>query len=205
VPNTASGNPAQPQSYDEPNPETSAANQILAMSKMAEYNLASNLGYNDPAAESPKNHSGHVTASPEFFPTPTTSRSGQEPYHPNQSKPFRKLPLVDEQSRQGILELIHRAGPKTPDGSEITGDHPLLALPVLQEYCDLYFRRFNVSYPLLHQATFEPAGVDPLLLISVLLLGATYDTKDSHLVAVCIVSRTCPILYEAFPLHVKPV
>lgn len=169
---------------DEPNPETSAANQILAMSKMAEYNLASNLGYQSVSAESPKNHPA-LSASPGFLPTPTTSGSSHEPYH-SLAKPPRKLPLVDELARQGILDLIQRAGPKTPDGSEINADHPLLALPVLQEYCDLYFKRFNVSYPLLHQATFEPASVDPLLLISVLLLGATYDTKESHLVAVCI-------------------
>ncbi|PVH89169.1 hypothetical protein DL98DRAFT_555473 [Cadophora sp. DSE1049] len=170
---------------DDPNPETSAANQILAMSKMAEYNLASNLGYQSAAAESPKNHQAHLSASPGFFPTPTTSGSSHEPY-PSLSKPIRKLPLLDEAARQGILSLIQRAGPKTPDSSEITADHPLLALPVLQEYCDLYFKRFNVCYPLLHQATFEPASVDPLLLMSVLLLGATYDTKESHLVAVCI-------------------
>ncbi|KAH7399851.1 fungal-specific transcription factor domain-containing protein [Cadophora sp. MPI-SDFR-AT-0126] len=178
---------ADTQSHDEPNPETSAANQILAMSKMAEYNLVSNLGYQSgTAVESPSTKQGN-SASPGFFPTPTTSGSSHESYQNlHQSKAARKLPLVDEVARQGILSLVQKAGPKTPDGSEIAADHPLLALPILQEYCDLYFKRFNVSYPLLHQATFEPANVDPLLLMSVLLLGATYDTKESHLVAVCI-------------------
>lgn len=193
------------QSQDEPNPETSAANQILAMSKMAEYNLASSLGYNSVVSESPKNHQGPVSASPGFFPTPTTSGSGQELYsHPSQPKPIRKLPLVNETARQGVLGLIHRAGPKTPDGSEITADHPLLALPVLQEYCDLYFKRFNASYPLLHQATFEPASVDPLLLMSVLLLGATYDTKESHLVAVCIHDTLRAQIFGSVAFNTRP-
>ncbi|KAH9212205.1 fungal-specific transcription factor domain-containing protein [Leptodontidium sp. 2 PMI_412] len=193
------------QSQDEPNPETSAANQILAMSKMAEYNLASSLGYNSVVSESPKNHQGPVSASPGFFPTPTTSGSGQELYpHPSQPKPIRKLPLVNETARQGVLGLIHRAGPKTPDGSEITADHPLLALPVLQEYCDLYFKRFNASYPLLHQATFEPASIDPLLLMSVLLLGATYDTKESHLVAVCIHDTLRAQIFGSVAFNTRP-
>jgi hypothetical protein len=56
----------------------------------------------------------------------------------------------------------------------------------LQDYCDLYFTRFNISYPLLHQATFNPAKIDPLLLTSVLLLGATYSDRESHLFAICI-------------------
>ncbi|KAH7351226.1 fungal-specific transcription factor domain-containing protein [Rhexocercosporidium sp. MPI-PUGE-AT-0058] len=203
MPATASDYSAQ--AHDEPNAETSAANQILAMSKMAEYTLASNLGYNSVIAESPKNHQQHVSASPGFFPTPATSGSIGEPYHDlGQSKSVRKPPLVDEVARRGVLGLIQRAGPKTPDGSEITGDHPLLALPVLQEYCDLYFKRFNVSYPLLHQATFEPANVDPLLLMSVILLGATYDTKDSHLVAVCIHDTIRAQIFGSAAFNTRP-
>lgn len=175
---------------------------------MAEYNLASNLGYNSnsTSVESPKNHPGHVI-SPGLFPTPT-SGSSHDMYNHNlsdQSKPVRKLPLVDEVARQGILSLIRRAGPKTPDGSEITGDHPLLALPVLQEYCNLYFKRFNVSYPLLHQATFEPASVDPMLLMSVLLLGATYDTKESHLVAVCIHDTLRAQIFGSVAFNTRPM
>jgi hypothetical protein len=56
----------------------------------------------------------------------------------------------------------------------------------MQQWSDLFFSRFNVSYPLLHQATFDPANTPPLLLISVLLLGATYSSKDDHLFSICI-------------------
>lgn len=98
----------------------------------------------------------------------------------------RSLPIVDEISRNQILDLIVKASPRTPEGNPITRDHPLLSLSALQNYCDLFFCRFNVCYPLLHQSTFEPAQVETLLLLSVLLLGATYGDKAGHRLAVCI-------------------
>ena len=94
------------------------------------------------------------------------------------------LPVIDEFARNQILNLIDSARPETPDGSCITRDHPLLSLSHLQTYCDLYFTRFNTAYPLLHQATFDASHVDTLLLISVLLVGATYCEKDPHQLAV---------------------
>jgi hypothetical protein len=99
---------------------------------------------------------------------------------------IKKLPVVDELTRHHILDLVIQASPKTPEGSPITRDHPLLSLSCLQNYSDLFFCRFNITYPLLHQATFEPSQVEPLLLISVLLLGATYGDKAGHGLAVCI-------------------
>jgi hypothetical protein len=98
----------------------------------------------------------------------------------------KNLPIVDELTRHHILDLVIQANSKTPEGSAITRDHPLLSLSCLQNYCDLFFCRFNVTYPLLHQATFEPSQVEPLLLISLLLLGATYGDKAGHGLAVCI-------------------
>lgn len=93
---------------------------------------------------------------------------------------------VDEKSRSQILDLIVQAGAKMPNGSAITRDHPLLSLATLQHYCDLFFLCFNAIYPLLHQATFDPSQVETLLLLSVLLLGATYSDKAGHRLAVCI-------------------
>jgi hypothetical protein len=93
---------------------------------------------------------------------------------------------VDEKSRSQILDLIVQAGAKMPNGSAIMPDHPLLSLAALQHYCDLFFLCFNTSYPLLHQATFDPSQVETLLLLSVLLLGATYGDKAGHRLAVCI-------------------
>lgn len=110
-------------------------------------------------------------------------------------------PLVlDDVSRNRVLDLVVQAGPKTPEGSPVTRDHPLLTLNAMQEYVDLFFSRFNKSYPLIHRATFQPSHVDPLLLVSVMLLGATYGDKGAHRLAVCIhdIMRTQFIQHPAF-------
>lgn len=96
----------------------------------------------------------------------------------------KRLPIIDESSRDRILEVIDRARPKTIDGVILDGCSELLSLPAMQQYCNLFFQRFNVAYPLLHQATFDPTEVDALLLTAVLLLGATYSGKDAHQMAV---------------------
>jgi len=96
------------------------------------------------------------------------------------------MPTIDEVSRNEILELIVNAKPKTPEGTEITNEHPLLTLSAMQNYLDLFFSRFNVAYPLLHQPTFDPSKTETLLLLAVLLLGATYSEKSIHRLAVCI-------------------
>ena len=176
-------------SQDSTSPETSAANQILALSQMAGTNMAASLGYINTSISSsiPNQIRENIPISPEYLPTPVTSGfSCETENNVDQPKQIRKLPIINEAAQQAVLSLIYRARPKVPDGPEITRDHPLLSLPVLQEYCDSYFTRFNISYPLLHQATFDPAHVDPLLLTSVLLLGATYGNRDSHLFAICV-------------------
>jgi hypothetical protein len=98
--------------------------------------------------------------------------------------PSTNLPIIDEMARAQLLDLIDIIQPTAPDGSIVMRDHPLLTLSCLQTYCDLFFTRFNTAYPLLHMSTFDPSEVDTLLLISVLLLGATYGEKDAHQLAV---------------------
>lgn len=99
-------------------------------------------------------------------------------------QPSRSLPIIDELARQQILDLIDITQPTAPDGSIVMRDHPLLTLTCLQTYCDLFWTRFNTTYPLMHMPTFEPSHVDTLLLMTVLLLGATYGEKDAHQLAV---------------------
>ena len=99
-------------------------------------------------------------------------------------QPSRSLPIIDELARQQVLDLIDITQPTAPDGSIVMRDHPLLSLSCLQTYCDLFWTRFNTTYPLMHMSTFEPSHVDTLLLTTVLLLGATYGEKDSHQLAV---------------------
>lgn len=96
-----------------------------------------------------------------------------------------KLPKIDALARSHILQLVESVRPVTPTGDYVTTGHTFLALSALQTYSDLFFTRFNATYPLIHLASFEPAKVDTLLLISVLLLGATYCEKDAHQIAVC--------------------
>lgn len=74
--------------------------------------------------------------------------------------------------------------PKHSTSKIVMRDHPLLSLSCLQTYCDLFWTRFNTTYPLMHMSTFEPSHVDTLLLMTVLLLGATYGEKDAHQLAV---------------------
>lgn len=171
-------------SQESMSPETSAANQILALS-MPGANMAASLGYVDIGFSSPVPNRTRRSGL-DYLPTPITSSSSCELDNIPQFKQTRKLPVIDEVARKSVLNLIDRGRPKVPDGLEITRDHPLLSLPILQDYCDLYFTRFNIAYPLLHAATFITAQADPLLLTSVLLLGATYSDRESHLFAICI-------------------
>lgn len=99
-------------------------------------------------------------------------------------QPSQSLPIIDELARQQVLDLIDITQPTAPDGSIVMRDHPLLSLSCLQTYCDLFWTRFNTTYPLMHMSTFEPSHVDTLLLMTVLLLGATYGEKDAHQLAV---------------------
>lgn len=94
------------------------------------------------------------------------------------------LPIIDEVARAEVLDVIEAARPVTPDGLYISRNHPLLSLSSLQTYCDLFFTRFNTAYPLVHQPTFDASHAETLLLVSVLLLGATYCEKDAHQMAV---------------------
>jgi hypothetical protein len=105
--------------------------------------------------------------------------------------PSRSLPVIDELARQQLLDLIDIIQPTIPDGSIVMRDHPLLSLSCLQTYCDLFFTRFNTTYPLIHMVTFDPSEVDTLLLVSMLLLGATYGEKDAHQLAV---SSSAPLI-----------
>lgn len=121
-------------------------------------------------------------------------------WHSFMGKPSQQPLVLDDVSRNRALDMVIQAGPKTPEGSPVTRDHPLLTLDAMQDYCDLFFFRFNKSYPLIHRATFLPSQVDPLLLVSILLLGATYGEKDAHRLAVCIhdIMRTQIIQHPAF-------
>ncbi|KAF4125872.1 Fungal specific transcription factor domain [Geosmithia morbida] len=96
------------------------------------------------------------------------------------------LPRLNDSIRGSLLSIIEVANPHLPDPRVPLREDPNLTTESLQTWLDLYFTRFNTMYPLIHLATFNPETAEPLLLLSLLLLGATYSHKDAHQLAVCI-------------------
>lgn len=108
----------------------------------------------------------------------------------------RKLPRICDKARNGVMDLITQARPSAMAGEDVEEQLQLLTLPALQDYCDLFFLRFNTAYPLLPQATFAPADIQPLFLVSVLLLGATYSNRDAHQMAVGVHDTLRPQIFS---------
>lgn len=106
------------------------------------------------------------------------------------------LPIITTAVRTSILDLICDVLPITLQGNKIDSDSPLLTVSSLQEFSDLFWTRFNTTYPLLHQATFDPSKTEPLLTISVLLLGATYSSRNAHQMAVGIHDTLRPRIFS---------
>ncbi|CAK7268174.1 hypothetical protein SEPCBS119000_002928 [Sporothrix epigloea] len=119
-------------------------------------------------------------------------------------QPPSNLPLIDHETRERLLQVVDACHPALPDGQLSTWDHPLLAMAPLQEFCDLFFTRFNTAYPLLHQSTFNPATTEPLLLLAVLLLGTTYSSKEAHQLAVCIHDVMRPCIFSHTDFGARP-
>ncbi|KAK7414567.1 hypothetical protein QQX98_006595 [Neonectria punicea] len=114
------------------------------------------------------------------------------------------LPILTEVIRERLLKIIDLANPALPDQRHSIWDHPLLSVASLQSYLELYFTRFNTAYPLIHLATFNVHEDEPLLLLSVLLLGATYSGKDAHQLAVCIHDVIRPSIFAHTGFSPRP-
>jgi Fungal specific transcription factor domain len=120
------------------------------------------------------------------------------------SRCVEKLPTITGKARDGLMKIIKQTRPTKPDGSEIAPSDPLLSLSSLQHYSDLFFTRFNTSYPLIHQATFQAGQVHAFLLMAILLLGATYSDKEAHLLAVCIHDIMRPLIHASKEFGTRP-
>ncbi|KAF2767123.1 hypothetical protein EJ03DRAFT_316261 [Teratosphaeria nubilosa] len=165
--------------------------------------------HQDAFHSSPRSR-GSVNASK----TVTTKRQKTELGKMNiQSQPERPLalvchesilPRIDQVARSQVLDLIRTSCPVTPAGTAVSVEDPLLSMLCLQRYCDLYFTKFNTAYPLIHQATFEPATTDTLLLTAMLSLGATYAEKDAHQLAVCIHDVLRPRIFAHTAFSARP-
>ena len=109
------------------------------------------------------------------------------------SEKFQFLSLTSEK-RDEVLEFIADIGPVRPDGTLIDGDSPGFSLENMQIYLDLFFEFFNTSYPLIHVATLDISDTDPIALLSLMLLGATYKDKDAHQLSVCLYDAIVPYI-----------
>ncbi|KAL4782314.1 major facilitator superfamily domain-containing protein [Aspergillus varians] len=98
--------------------------------------------------------------------------------------PISLKPQISDDARRGILTLIAQSPPVDIHGQPLNLDSPLLSLSALQTYSDLFFSRFNTTYPLIHTATFDPNAVEPVFLASILSMGATYSSREAHQLAV---------------------
>ncbi|KAI1646611.1 fungal-specific transcription factor domain-containing protein [Daldinia loculata] len=119
-------------------------------------------------------------------------------------QPPNRLPYIDDYTYSQILETVKAARPLAPSGSLLDVNHPLMSQISLQTYLDLYFSRFNTAYPLIHLATFEPSQNESLLLMSMILLGATYSEKEAHQFAVCIHDVIRPAIFSHASFNPKP-
>lgn len=105
------------------------------------------------------------------------------------------LPRISEMARSNVLNLISRSLPTAFDGALIDIHSPLLSLSSLQHYSNLFWTRFNTSYPLLHQASFDASSADAIFLAAIISLGATYSSREAHHIAVLLHDNLRPNLF----------
>jgi hypothetical protein len=116
------------------------------------------------------------------------------------------LPKIDQGVLDKLLQVIEAAEPRIPDAplGPSVREHPLLSLQSVQTWLDLFFAQFNTTYPLIHMPTFSPSTTEPLLLLSILLLGATYLDKGTHQLAVCIHDVIRPSIFAHAGFSARP-
>ncbi|KAK6088033.1 hypothetical protein SCUP234_01099 [Seiridium cupressi] len=180
----------------------SPASKIQAPARSAERSsntTASNVsGRNTESVVSQTNHATPAQLSHK----PPPSSELERPL--STLRPPSRLPVIHDDARDRLLEIIDVAQPAVPSGSFSAWDHDLLSLGALQDYLDLFFTKFNTTYPLIHCATFDADRTEPLLLLSVLLLGATYSNRDAHQLAVCIHDVVRPQIFAHAGFSAKP-
>ncbi|KAI8711589.1 C2H2-type domain-containing protein [Fusarium sp. LHS14.1] len=114
------------------------------------------------------------------------------------------LPQINETVRKRLLQIIEATNPCLPESHHPLSNEPLLSVQSLQNYLDLYFTRFNTAYPLIHLPTFDANTAEPLHLLSILLLGATYSNKDAHQLAVRIHDVMRPSIFAHAGFSPRP-
>ncbi|KAM5349671.1 hypothetical protein ACJ41O_006176 [Fusarium nematophilum] len=138
------------------------------------------------------------------------SDRGEQPSSIEADRPFSMLskaiptPQIDEHTRNRLLQLVDATGPCLPNTRTSLWEEPLLSVKALQGYLNLYFTRFNTVYPLIHLATFDVSHAEPLHLLSMLLLGATYSSKEAHQLAIRIHDVMRPSIFSHAGFSPRP-
>ncbi|KAG5820800.1 hypothetical protein H9Q74_008656 [Fusarium xylarioides] len=101
---------------------------------------------------------------------------------------------LTETKRGEILGLINDIRPVYLDGTSIDERTANLSLAWMQEYLDLFFANFNSCYPMIHTPTLEVLDAEPLFLLSLIVLGATYKEKEDHQLSVCLYDAMTPYI-----------
>ncbi|KKK20852.1 hypothetical protein ARAM_005294 [Aspergillus rambellii] len=117
--------------------------------------------------------------------------SSQPQNHPSSEPSELQLSST---KRDEILDLLSEIRPVFPDGSLVGEKAPELSLQNMQEFLDLFLRYFNTSYPMVHVATLEASSAEPIFLLSMIVLGATYKNKVSHQLSVCLYDAIVPYI-----------
>jgi hypothetical protein len=114
-------------------------------------------------------------------------------YHRGPSGKHSHLSVTAEK-REELLDFIAEIRPVRPDGSLLDGDSADFSLENMQTYLDLFLEHFNTSYPLIHVATLDIMDADPIAVLCMMLLGATYKDKDAHQLSVCLYDAVIPYI-----------
>lgn len=104
---------------------------------------------------------------------------------------------LTERKRWDILGLLNDMRPVYPNGTLIDESTAHLSLAQMQEYLDLFLSCFNSCYPMIHSATLEVVDAEPLFLLSMMMLGATYKGKEDHQLSVCIYDAMTPYIMSS--------
>ncbi|KAF7555362.1 hypothetical protein G7Z17_g2261 [Cylindrodendrum hubeiense] len=94
--------------------------------------------------------------------------------------------------RQEIISYISDIRPVHPNGTLVDKDSSDLSMGKMQHDLDLFFKHFNTEYPLIHPATFDANTAGPMALLAMLIMGATYGSRESHQLSVCLYDAVIP-------------
>ncbi|KAH7162058.1 fungal-specific transcription factor domain-containing protein [Dactylonectria estremocensis] len=94
--------------------------------------------------------------------------------------------------RREIIDYITDIRPIHPDGTLVEEFNSDLSLHTMQQDLNLFFKHFNTEYPLIHPSTFKASTAEPMVLLAMLIMGATYASRESHQLSVCLYDAVIP-------------